>query len=215
MVREPALRPSAAFGLALAGLAAFTAVAVWVEAGDPSGFDYGVIESLQSLGGPTLDRVIATFTLLGNTVVVVVALVVVAGWALYERARAVAIAIAVVGVATETIYPIVKLAFHRFRPDAALAKVTIPETYSFPSGHAVVAMAVYGFLAVAIIRLRPRSRRPIAFAAPILVLAIGASRSYLGVHWPTDVLAGFALGSVILVAGVVVLDRIGARHLPP
>ena len=57
-------------------------------------------------------------------------------------------------------------------------------------------------IAYAFARLYPRSRTPLAIIAPMFALALGLSRPYLGVHWPTDVLAGFALDTLILVGGI-------------
>jgi membrane-associated phospholipid phosphatase len=88
-----------------------------------------------------------------------------------------------------------KLGFHRERPFYAdpLARES---TYSFPSGHATVSLAVYGTLAFIIARhLSNRTARiAVLVAAAVLVLLIGFSRLYLGVHFLTDVIAGFALG---------------------
>jgi undecaprenyl-diphosphatase len=71
-------------------------------------------------------------------------------------------------------------------------------SYSFPSGHAMTSTVVFGFIAVsaywcsAWVRLHPW----VLVAAPVLAIAIGVSRVYLGAHWMTDVLAGWAFGSV-------------------
>jgi undecaprenyl-diphosphatase len=69
------------------------------------------------------------------------------------------------------------------------------ETFSFPSGHATTAMMVYGFLAFLLARGRPRHWRALLLSlAGVLIVAIGLSRLYLGMHWLSDVVAGFALG---------------------
>ncbi len=74
----------------------------------------------------------------------------------------------------------------------------LPLSYSFPSGHALYSMACYGMLATLIAPLIPsRAGRALFWAATILlVAAIGFSRIYLGVHYPSDVLGGYALGVV-------------------
>ena len=102
--------------------------------------------------------------------------------------------------------------FTRARP-ALEPTIPLPESYSFPSGHAMTGLAVYGALAAVIIHRVPRARAAVLAAAVPLVLAIGVSRVYLGVHWPSDVLAGFAAATPILV-GTVRLLRAGGPPPP-
>ena len=90
---------------------------------------------------------------------------------------------------------------------------TVPSTYSFPSGHALFSLCFYGALSVVLGRLGFRS---IAWPATvILVAAIGGTRIYLGVHYPTDVIAGYLVGAawlctVLAVQGrYVLVDRSG------
>jgi undecaprenyl-diphosphatase len=99
-------------------------------------------------------------------------------------------------------YPI-KLAVNRPRPSPDLVKVFAVEHGSgFPSGHALFAGVFLGFLAyLAYTHLRKRSLRTLSFAGLILlILFIGASRIYLGVHWPSDVIGGYLVGTVFLTA---------------
>src|SRR5581483_1693245 len=100
--------------------------------------------------------------------------------------------------------------FQRVRPSLWTAATL--HSYSFPSGHAMAAVAIYGMAAVVAGRLWPRAARGAGIAMPILALMIGISRVYLGLHWATDVLAGFAAGAFILSGGVFLLyRREGAR----
>ena len=80
-------------------------------------------------------------------------------------------------------------------------------SYSFPSGHAMASAAVYGAVAILMGRADPANARRYHLGAAVLVLLIGISRVYLGVHWFTDVLAGFAAGLFVLLAGTNVLER--------
>ena len=110
-----------------------------------------------------------------------------------------------------------KMVVHRPRPIYAAAVIHDP-TWSFPSGHAMGALAGYGMLAYVVILLggpRSRARTAVVPAAAILVGLIGISRIYLGVHYLSDVVGGYAVGSVWLwlCIGTVQLGRSKARRL--
>ena len=105
---------------------------------------------------------------------------------------------------------------HRPRPELVphLARVT---SLSFPSGHAMVSSAVYLTLAIMLGEAQPALRRYFVGLAVTLVVLIGCTRIYLGVHWPSDVLAGWAFGSAWALAVYAIKhhlesDRSGAQH---
>lgn len=102
-----------------------------------------------------------------------------------------------------------KAIFHRTRPE--IQHLVDVGGYSFPSGHAMVALSFYGMLGYLIwLNLRKRSK-PAWYIIVLTVLVIGtigASRVYLGVHYPSDVLAGFAAGGVWLMACILALHVI-------
>lgn len=85
-----------------------------------------------------------------------------------------------------------KIAFHRARPAAAAAFAVDP--WSFPSGHAMDALIGYGLLAYLFIERLPQRRRGIIVATCALVALIGYARIALGVHYVSDVVAGYAAG---------------------
>jgi undecaprenyl-diphosphatase len=89
-----------------------------------------------------------------------------------------------------------KVGFNRPRPDL-VAHIVETTSMSFPSGHAMLSAVTYLTLGALIARTqkRKRLRAYVLGAAIVLTLLIGASRVYLGVHWPTDVLAGWCLGA--------------------
>ncbi|MCL6521688.1 MAG: phosphatase PAP2 family protein [Firmicutes bacterium] len=100
--------------------------------------------------------------------------------------------------------------FHRPRP--ALFPHPFVAGSAFPSGHALFAVGFYGVLAYLAVAGRGRAARLAGWAAwLVLALALGLSRLVLGVHWPTDVAAGYAAGGVVLAADVVAARRWRAR----
>lgn len=106
-----------------------------------------------------------------------------------------------------------KRVFGRARPPLASRLVTATG-YALPSGHAFMSAAVYGALTLLLTRpgWPPARRRAARVAAGGLVLAIGVSRVYLGVHWTTDVLAGWLLG--LLWLRLLLETRLGRRIRP-
>ncbi|ADN08900.1 bifunctional DedA family/phosphatase PAP2 family protein [Sulfurimonas autotrophica] len=98
-----------------------------------------------------------------------------------------------------------KLVFQRPRPETALY---IESSYSFPSGHATIAVAFYGFLGYLLIRHVDalKSKINIFFITTILVLLIGLSRIYLGEHYISDVYSGYLIGSLWVITAIVLLQ---------
>jgi membrane-associated phospholipid phosphatase len=110
-------------------------------------------------------------------------------------AQGIILAVATSAVATA----LIKILVHRARPDAYFQAYT-ETSYSFPSAHAAMSFAFYGFLAWMVWHSRaPRmARGAAAVLLAVLILLIGFSRLYLGIHYPSDVLAGYALGAPCL-----------------
>jgi membrane-associated phospholipid phosphatase len=109
---------------------------------------------------------------------------------------------------------LLKITFHRARPDLWPALVS-EHTYSFPSGHAAMSTVFYGGLASVVFHRTDRLLPRVASVALALVaiLNIMASRVYLGVHWTTDVVAGFVVG-VFWVAVSAIATEIVYRRVP-
>ncbi|WP_458618435.1 phosphatase PAP2 family protein [Gilvimarinus sp. F26214L] len=108
---------------------------------------------------------------------------------------------------------LLKSGFDRPRPDLVPHGATV-YTASFPSGHSMMSAVVYLTLGVLLARLdsRPALRIYVLGVAIFLTIAVGISRIYLGVHWPTDVLAGWTAGAtwaLLCWAGADILQRRG------
>ena len=187
----------------LAGLVwGFAEIADEVTEGESRTFDEGVMRAFRTAGdlndpiGPNwFEIAMKDVTSLGGASVLTLMTVLVVGYLIVtgKRHNAVLVAVAVIGGALLSHF--LKLGFDRPRPDL-VAKLVEVRTLSFPSGHAMLSAATYLTLGAILASVQKR-RRDAAYvlgAAVLLTLVIGTSRTYLGVHWPTDVLAGWCVG---------------------
>ena len=107
------------------------------------------------------------------------------------------------------LYNVGKALTNRPRPPASLLTSS-----AFPSGHATASVAVWGTIALVVgLGRSRRAKVPLLIAAKLIALAVGASRVILGVHWPTDVIAGWALGAALLAALSLAIPRYGADRM--
>jgi undecaprenyl-diphosphatase len=161
-----------------------------------------------------LTAVMHVVTWLGSSAVLVplaVSVAIVAAIRYGDRWSAVFVVAAYAGA--EILFHLVKASVRRPRPPVSVHLVTV-SSFSFPSGHAAAAAAVWGAIAVVASRGRsPRARAAIWATASVIVVLVAASRVYLGVHWWTDVVAGVALAGgwlcLLLVARTLFVTRGG------
>ncbi|TLF77519.1 phosphatase PAP2 family protein [Nocardia cyriacigeorgica] len=123
--------------------------------------------------------------------------------------------VAVTGAGSALLIPLLKSVIDRERPPVADRLVTVT-SHSYPSGHALGSAVVVGVIAAVVIATlhRPGPRSAVAAAAATFVVLVGLSRVYLGVHWPTDVLAGWTIGLLWLTIMLTGYARY-RRTLPP
>lgn len=173
----------------------------------------------RSIGPAWLPEVGRDVTALGSATVLIMVTAASAGWLLMRGRGHTAIFVAASTTGSYAINWILKAAFERGRP-TVVPHLAEQFSLSFPSGHSMVGAATYLTLG-ALLAQTVASRREQAFFFAIAVLlstSIGVSRVYLGVHYPTDVLAGWAAGAAwaILCWGATVwLQRSGALQQPP
>ena len=107
---------------------------------------------------------------------------------------------------TEITVEILKILIRRPRPIGA---EFLERSFSFPSGHAAIAVALYGFIAFALARRKKNHtiKGVILMAAFLIMLLVGLSRIYLGVHYPTDVAAGYLIGLGWLWASIRIYNK--------
>ena len=164
------------------------------------GADRATVDVLHDHAFPELTRVAVAITDLGGTAVVAWLCAFGAVALCWRRQWGSACALVTSVAATQLVVALVKGAVQRPRPAGSEALVHAAGS-AFPSGHAATAAALYGALAlIAHDRLSGRPRALAVGAALTLALMIGVTRVYLGAHYPTDVLAGWLLGSAVAAA---------------
>ena len=140
---------------------------------------------------------VGAITDLGGTQGAVIATIIAAMALLALRHWHAALAVVLSVAATQALVAVIKSLVERSRPPAGSAHVEAAG-YAFPSAHAATTMALYGLLAlVAIAHLHGAARRWACAIAGVVIAGVGATRVYLGAHYPTDVLAGWLVGAVV------------------
>lgn len=179
--------------------------------GEILAFDDLIRGAIHSLASPRLTAVMRAASLFGGPVVLIALGVIMVLAFLAKGWKRGALLVVVTLAGAGLLNGLLKFSFARVRP-AAFFDYPLPGSPSFPSGHALYAASVFGGLAAL---LSPRLKHPalrlaVWSVAIALVLLVGVSRVYLGVHYPSDVLAGYSIG-VIWVTAVAFGDRL-ARH---
>jgi len=195
------LRLFIGLSLSVGTLVLFGWLADQVFEGDVAVFDSTIREGFQQIAGPVLTGVMIFFTYLGS-VYGIVGLFAASLLILFFLNQKRATALLSITMGGEALLGIVlKLSFQRQRPEAFFG-FTPPDTYSFPSGHAFASLCFFGALAlIATSQIKSRVRiAAVWLAAAFFILAIGTSRIYLGVHYPSAIVAGYLAGIVWLSA---------------
>ncbi len=186
-----------------AGILAFLALADAVADGGARRFDEWLLVALRSPGdlsdpiGPKwFEEMMRDITALGGTAMLTLGVLAVTGFLALTRKTHAAITVLVSVVSGMVLSQAIKWAYARPRPELVPHGM---ETYSasFPSGHSMMAAVVYLTLGALLARhqAQPRMKVYVLVVAGLLTVLVGISRVYLGVHWPTDVLAGWCLGA--------------------
>jgi undecaprenyl-diphosphatase len=174
--------------------------------GDTRTFDFAIRNWAHGFASPGLTRAMTAISLLGYDVLIVELVVAVVIFLRLRWRRAAAwLALSMAGALALDLA--LKFAFRRQRPQPFFGDA--PHSFSFPSGHALCSFVFYAVLAGLIAqRIRSRALRvAVGVAAGTVIAAIGLSRIYLGVHYPSDVIAGY-LAAAIWVSALLVLDHV-------
>jgi len=222
MVRALANRLSVAAAVWLAAGLAVSAFVVWAFAeladevveGESRRFDRAVLVWIHDHFPDWLEGPMRLVTALGYYWVVLPLLTVAVLFFFLKGWRLSAVLLLVSTAGGVFLTTVLKAVFQRARPGLVDSGYTA-SFYSFPSGHATVAVGFYGALTLILAyRLRGWVRWTVATGGVLLVLLIGFSRLYLGVHYPTDVLAGFLAAPLwVICVGAVYVVWLSIRGL--
>jgi undecaprenyl-diphosphatase len=199
---------------AIATIIFFGWLADEVLEGETRHFDDITRAAVHALASPALTSSMRAVSFLGSTLFLTAVTILVVAWFALRKWGREAQLFALTMIGASILNTTLKLTFQRPRP-VPFFNLTAPETYSFPSGHALASCCFFAGLA-AILSGRVKSRRTrtiMWIAAVTMFLLIGLSRIYLGVHYTTDVIAGFAAALIwILVVRFVELQLVRRRR---
>jgi undecaprenyl-diphosphatase len=204
----PSMRAAIVGGLvaAVIALVLFSWIADQVGEGRTRQFDDSVRAWVHQFASPPLTTAMKVISALGSEVLAAVFIVSVVVFLRMKWQRA-AVWMLLTMAGGLILEVALKHGFHRTRPAPFFG--VAPHSYSFPSGHSLMSFCIYGVLAgLLTARIRSGPLRAVTWVtAGVLVAAIGLSRIYLGVHYPSDVLAGY-VAAALWVSTLIVADRV-------
>ena len=188
----------------------FIGVAVGVQTGYLDGFDDAVRYRVYSIRNEKLTMFWKFITHSGDSEIVIMLGIVLLLVKSLRNKYGVKFAIA--ALSSTALYQGMKYIFQRPRPDIALRLIE-ESGYSFPSGHSMNCLVSYGILAYLILKYCENARlaKILSVGLGLIIILIGLSRVYVGVHFPTDVIGGWSLGIAVLVAMMYAFEKFDGR----
>lgn len=184
-----------------------------IAGGQSNEIEAGVMRALAGFRAdlPGLTKPVWGITTLGSAYATLGTTIIASLWLLLRRSAPQALLLATTILMERVLVDALKDWLGRPRPPLDLN--WLPQSLAFPSGHSANSMTAY--LATALILAPHAHRRPWAIGALILSFVVGLSRIYLGVHWPSDVIGGWALGLLTVGAALLIGERSGALRFEP
>ena len=200
------------FGLAFVVFAGLMALFAWiveeVGEGDTLAFDEAVLRWFEGIHAPWLDQFVSLTTNLGGTIGVAAIIVATLGLLLWKHKRRAAMQFGLGIAGTVGLNLILKSIFTRARPDL-WEQIVIENSYSFPSGHAMASSALaFSFI---LIFWQTRYRWLVTTLAIIYMVFVGMTRLYLGVHYPSDIVAGWTMSAIWVIVVAVLIGTLRVR----
>jgi undecaprenyl-diphosphatase len=171
-------------------VAMFVALAGEVLEREPIRLDVWVLETIHAYANPTLDRLMIVITTFGSTLVIIAITLAIMGFLAWRGRWRQLVMFGLIAIGATGMNAILKQIFQRSRPSFWQALV-VEKSYSFPSGNAMASSALV--FAVIVILWRTKWRWPAIIAGGVYAGLVGLSRLYLGVHFPTDILAAWCV----------------------
>lgn len=201
------------------GIWLFARIADEVMEGDTLAFDRRVLLAmrhpgdLSPIGPPSVQDAARDVTALGGVTVLTLVTAITGGFLLLDGKKAMALFVYGSVISGTVLSDVLKDFFQRPRPDIVPHGAYV-YTASFPSGHSMLSAVTYLTLGALLARSHPRKRMKAYFLllAAFLTFLVGVSRVYLGVHWPTDVLAGWTAGATWAIVCWLVARSLQRRH---
>lgn len=177
-------------------------------------FDNSLLQFIYSARGPILTKVFLAFTFFGGASVILSITTLLAVIFFYKKEFAYFLLFLGTMFGNAAFAFLLKIVVHRARP--SFSPLIREDSFSFPSGHATLSVAFFGLIAYLLAgSVKTQAARiNIFFVWLFLVFAIGLSRLYLGVHYPTDVLAGYLTGFFWLCLGVGFFEQLAIKKIP-
>jgi membrane-associated phospholipid phosphatase len=175
-------------------------------------FDNAVFKAIAPYESPLLTKIVVSISFLGKHSFLIPANLLLIFYFLYKKRKELAIGIVVIAISSYFLKVLLKALFNRPRPADPLIEHV--QGLSFPSGHAILGVTVYGFIGLLLwYEIKNRNLRNIVIAFLILLmLAIAFTRVYMRVHYMSDVIAGLAIGFIWLVVSLWVIEKLETRY---
>jgi len=188
----------------------FALITYIVITGMSSGFDNAVMEFFYGIRKPGLDTLMELITYMANweTIVIICLLLM----CFPQTRRKAGISVSIAALLSTLVKAVIKTAVARPRPEESFFLIE-QSGFAYPSGHAMTGMAVYLLLFVLTREYITDSRKKnlLSVIFVFVAFAVGISRVYLGVHFPTDVIGGWVLGAATVIVSLMIWDNLKKR----
>lgn len=207
---------STGMAFAVSAILFFAWIAEEVFEGESTTFDNTIREFIHKFAADRLTAMMQVFSFLGSTVFISTASLLLVLLFIFKRQSRAAVLLAIVMIGAIILNYTLKINFGRMRP-VPYFDTPLPDSFSFPSGHSLFSACFYGISTWLLLSRAAGGylKLTISVAAGLIILFVGVSRIYLGVHYPTDVIAGYVAAFVWLTSVTWTNGVIAAERPPP